>query len=146
MQTDVELNDLLKATRAGDVERIITHLGERIQWVPLGGNSGNFGIISMGADPFDGITERITNAIDAIIELQVELRPELKRTTSPRKAVEAIYELKDGKLRWCEQRRIGELASHIKVKFMDSESSKRPTIEIQDQGIGQHPLDFPATL
>ncbi|HEX9341641.1 MAG TPA: hypothetical protein VF992_10815 [Thermoplasmata archaeon] len=143
---DSELNELLMATTAGDVEKVIERLSNRIEWVPLGGNAGNYGIISMGADPYDGITERITNAIDAMIELQVELRPELKRTTSPRKAVEAIYELKDGKLRWCEQRRIGELASHIKVKFMDSESSKRPTIEIQDQGIGQHPLDFPATL
>jgi len=146
MQADRELNELLTATRAGDVERIVTRLGERIEWVPLGGNPGNFGIISMGADPFDGITERITNAIDAMIELEVEVAPELKRCPSPRAAVEAIYGFRDGNLRWCEQGRVAELASNIKVKFLDSETPKRPTIEVMDQGIGQHPLDFPNTL
>jgi len=146
MQSDTELNELLTATRAGEVERIIARLGGRVEWVPLGGNAGNFGIVSMGADPFDGITERITNAIDAMIELEVELRPELKGCPNPRKAVEAIYGFKDGNLRWSEQRRVAELASDIKVKFMDSESAKRPTIEVLDRGIGQHPSDFPKTL
>ena len=146
LNTDEELNEILRASTVVDVESIVTRLGKGLEWIPLGDNAGNYGIINMAADPYDGITERITNAIDAMIELEVELNPALKRCPSPRKAIEEIHGLKDGNLRWCEQARIGELASDIKVKFLDSGEPKRPTIEIQDLGIGQHPQDFPNTL
>jgi hypothetical protein len=146
LKTESELNDLIAAQTAGEVEHVIVLLGDRIEWVPLGDNPGNYGIIAMGADPFDGLTERVTNAIDAMIELEVELRPDFKSCPNPRRAVEAIYGFRDGNLRWCEPRRVAELASNIKVKFLDSENPRRPTVEIVDRGIGQHPVDFPKTL
>ncbi len=143
---ETELNALLSASTCVDVEKVIRSLGSRIEWVPLGGNPGNYGIIRMGAEPHDGITERITNAMDAMIELEVELRPELKDATNPRMAVERAFGFKDGNLRWLDHKRIGELASNIKVTFLDSDDTKKPTIEIWDRGIGQHPVDFPVTL
>lgn len=143
---ETQLNELLSAKTSTDVEKVISRLGELIEWVPLGGNKGNFGIILIGADPYDAVTERITNAIDAMIELDVELRPELKKLPNPRRAIEAIYGFDGGYLKNCEQSRIAELATNIKVKFLDSETPKKPTIEILDRGIGQHPADFPNTL
>jgi len=100
----------------------------------------------MSSNPWDGITERITNAMDAMIELEAELNPSLKRADGPRKTIEQIHDLKDGNLRWADQKKLGELASDIKVKFLDGDKKKAPTIEIHDKGIGQHPSNFPETL
>jgi hypothetical protein len=140
------INQLLKANTSSDLEDILEDIKDDIEWVPLGGNPNNHGIISMGSEPYDGITERITNAIDAMIELHVELQPELKQSTSPRSAVEKIYNLKEGNLRYADKETIGKLASNIQLKFIDGDEPKRPTIEIRDRGIGQHPSDFSSTL
>ena len=140
-----EFYEIWSATTSSEIDKVLLQLGNNIEWVPLGNNPGNYGIIRITADPFDGITERITNAIDAIIELDVELHPELKNCKSPRDAIEKIFGFKEGNLRYCEEQ-IGDLASRIKVSFQDSEIPKKPTIEILDRGIGQHPIDFPDTL
>ena len=145
-ETGDVLNALLSATTSAEVERVISRLGDRIGWVPLGNNRGNYGVIRTSADPYGGITERITNAIDALIEMECELRPELKGSGDPRAAVEAIYGFVDGNLKNCDQKRLGELASNIRVKFLDGDDSRTPTIEVRDLGIGQHPSDFPTTL
>jgi len=42
------------------------------QWVPVGGYEANFGLISIGSDPGHALVERVTNAIDAIIEREAE--------------------------------------------------------------------------
>jgi hypothetical protein len=140
------LGPLLKARTPADVDRIIDSLGTRVEWVPLGRNQDNFGIVRMGSDPFDGLTERVTNAMDAMIEMEVELNPKLRSSSTPRQAIEAIYGFKDGNLRNCPEERIGDLATNIRVRFFDGSEAKRPTVEIIDTGIGQHPFDFPDTL
>ncbi len=134
------------AKTPSEVAGIIRLLGDALDWVPLGGNPGNFGIVSMGSDPFDGITERITNSMDAMIELEVETNGGLLDCKSPREAIEKIHAFKKGNLRWAGQTEIGRLSSNIKVSFMDGGSRARPTVEVRDRGIGQHPSDFPDTL
>jgi hypothetical protein len=136
---------LLKANTSSDIDEIISNIKNEIEWVPLGGKISNSGPIQIGSEPYDGITERITNAIDAMIELNVELNPEYKQIKNPRNAIEKIYGIKEGNLRYAEGQ-IGSLASNIKLKFLDGDEAKRPTIEIIDRGIGQHPTDFPSTL
>ncbi|EQD48889.1 hypothetical protein B1B_11871, partial [mine drainage metagenome] len=96
---DNAFQDILRAKSTWDVDRVLTGLGTAVDWVPLGNNPANYGLITMGSDPYNGITERITNAIDAMIELEVELKPELRKCSTPRAAVEAIYGLREGNLR-----------------------------------------------
>jgi hypothetical protein len=146
MRVEEAIHLLFKAKTEVDVDEVLVGLNDRVEWIPLGGRENNIGIVNMGAEPKDGITERITNSIDAMIELEVELNPELLQCSNPREAVEKIYGFKDGYIRSTERRALGELASNIKVKFQDSGLKKRPTIEIWDKGIGQHPSDFPDTL
>jgi len=141
-----EFSALLRASTPADVERVIESLGDRIDWVPLGQNPDNYGIVKMGSEPFDGLAERITNAIDAMIEPEVELNPSLKVAQTPRDAVERIHGFKEGNLRYCPEEKIPELATDIKVRFLDGSEAKCPTVEIIDRGIGQHPSDFPGTL
>lgn len=144
--SDEAFSELWYAKTPGDVAGIIRLLGDTLDWVPLGDNPGNFGIISMGSDPFDGITERITNSMDAMIELEAETNGGLLNCRSPREAIEKIHGFKEGNLRWADQAEIGRLSSDIKVVFMDGGSRARPTVEVWDRGIGQHPSDFPDTL
>ena len=139
-------NDLIKAKTTVDVEKILHDMKDELDWELLGNNPSNYGIIAMGSDPYDGITERITNSIDAMIELHVEMNPELKQCHNPRMAMKEIHGFREGSLRWCDRRELGELASDIKVKFLESNEKQSPTIEVQDKGIGQHPSDFKETL
>lgn len=140
------LSRLLGAQTPAHVETIIEHVGGSIDWVPVGENPGNYGVIGMSTDPYAGITERITNAIDAVIELGVELSPELKLAPTPRKAAEKVFGFKDGNLRWCEDVDLAQLSSRIKVRFQDGDEPRRPTIEFVDRGIGRHPLEFKDTM
>lgn len=140
------LRELIYSTSPSDVKRIITVLGDGIDWKPLGDHPGNYGIISMGSDPYDGITERITNGVDAMIELDVESRPSLRNCRSPREAMERIHGFREGNLRWSDQEGLARLAKDIKVRFLDSGRSSCPTIDVWDRGIGQHPSDFDQTL
>ncbi len=139
------LSMLLKANTSSDIDDIISLIKDDSEWVPLGGKISNSGPIQTGSEPYNGITERLTNAIDAMIELHVELKPEFKQIKNPRIAIEKIYGIKEGNLRYAEKQ-IGSLASNIKLKFLDGDDAKRPTIEIIDNGIGQNPTDFPSTL
>ncbi len=143
---ETAFQDLLRAKTTWDVDRVVNSLGNAVDWVPLGNNPANYGLITTGSDPYNGITERITNAMDAMIELDVELKPVLKKCGSPRAAVEAIYNLKDGNLRQVADPEVGRLATNIKVRFLDGSEAKKPTIEFLDRGIGRHPSEFPSTL
>lgn len=100
----------------------------------------------MGSEPYDAITERITNSMDAMIELNVELNPSLKTAKDPRTAIEQIYKIREGNLRYIPPKEVGVLASNINLLFLDGDDVKKPTIEIMDKGIGQHPDDFSQTL
>ncbi len=137
---------LLDASTSEDVEEIIQHLGQKIKWVPLGNNEGNFSTIAMTNDAYNAITERCTNAMDAMIEFQVETHPELKKLHSPRKVIEDVYKIPYGNLRNASSQEVGKLAKEITLSFKESENQNAPTIQIQDNGIGQHPDDFPNTL
>jgi hypothetical protein len=143
---DDAFQELLKARTTWDVDQVVNHLGKAVDWIPLGNNPANYGLMKTGSDPYNGITERITNAMDAMIELEVELKPELKRCPTPRAAVEAIYGLKDGNLRDIQDAELGQVATNIKVRFLDGSEAKKPTIEFLDRGIGRHPSEFPSTL
>ena len=139
-------NLLFDAKKSSEIDTIIEKIDTEIKWIPIGNNKGNFGIISMGSSPYDGITERITNSMDAMIELNVELYKQDKGIQSPREAIEIIHQIKDGQLKNASNEYISQLASDIKVKFFDSGKPKAPTILVWDRGIGQHPDDFPSTL
>ena len=140
------MDTILDAKSCTDIERIIMNLGDTLTWCPLANDLQNYPRIAMSSDPYGGITERITNAMDAMIELEAEQNSEIKKTNTPRFAVEQIYKFNGGNLRNADEELIGVLSSNIKVKFLDSENRKRPTIEVIDRGIGQHPSDFPDTL
>jgi hypothetical protein len=146
MIMDAFFPDLLKVQTIPQIQDLIERISGKVKWVPLGGDPQNFPRITSASKPFDGITERITNSIDAMIESYCLENKIIYSFKTPREAIEHVYKLNDGNLKNADSKLIGELASNIKVKFVDSEDNIRPTIEIIDRGIGQHPTQFHKTL
>jgi len=136
---------LLEASTVGDVEEILEGLpGKR--WQPFGGKAGNWAQINALSDPSDAVVERVTNGFDALVEREVGLSG---RTglTSPRQATEALFGIPGGRIanvKDDDKRR--RLAQQLIVTMRESGTPKQPTIVVYDEGIGQHPNDFPKTL
>lgn len=69
MDTKEMLKNVLDAYKTKDVTNVLREIGMgNIIWYPVGGKKNNSGIINMGTDPASALTERITNAIDAVLE------------------------------------------------------------------------------
>lgn len=67
---DSSFKKLISGTRPREVERAIEVLAaERpTRWRPVGDNENNLATINLGSDRAAGFVERITNAIDAVLE------------------------------------------------------------------------------
>src|SRR2546425_3129096 len=62
---------------------------EAIRWVPFGGRENNRGVIEVSADPGRSLVERITNAIDAVLELEYERHNGAPECRSPKEGATA---------------------------------------------------------
>lgn len=147
-QTDLA-KQLLALTTVSQVVSLIDALeSEGYTWLPVGGKPNNTGQINQGSDPAESLAERITNAIDAILEREwMEHHQAEPQPTSPREAVEKWFHIKDGRISTIankEERR--RLAQRIGVTLYESGVERSPTVVIRDAGIGQHPSKFQSTL
>lgn len=139
---------LLSATTVQALNDIVNDIkasGARIAWKPVGGNDNNLAIINLGSDPAGGVIERITNAIDAVLEYEWNKRGNPTNLTSPRAAVEKWYGIKDGRLGNLKReslKKYEDLSSNIQITLRDSDRDDKPTVDIRDYGLGILPEDF----
>lgn len=90
---------LLTAYKTDDVLQILDEIGDQnIRFEPVGGRRNNLATINIGSDPAAGVTERITNAIDAVLEKEWTYRNRPDDFRSPRRAVESWFGLEEGKI------------------------------------------------
>ncbi len=143
-----EIPSLLEATRKPEVATIIKKLEEKgFRWEAVGGIENNSGTIDIGADPAECLAERITNAIDAVVEREWrdhhfhETQP-----STPREAAERWFNIPKGQLSSLIEKERRRLAESIRVTLHESDVKDSPTISILDSGVGQHPSDFKSTL
>src|SRR5439155_17096904 len=72
------------------------------KWRAVGDREGNYGNINIGSDPGHAFVERVTNALDAIVEreaLRRIVKGKLKREPwSPREAVEDWFAVPGGRV------------------------------------------------
>lgn len=139
---------LLTARTTGDVERLLemaeTLFGP-LSTRPVGDRPNNIGTVRVGSDPALGIVERVTNAMDALLDLGRATHPD-DSPLSPREAAQLWYGVPlggVGEMTDTERRTLGE---KLKVWLDESGEAKRPTVVVEDQGIGQSARDFPTTL
>ncbi|MGI9193642.1 MAG: hypothetical protein ACR2FO_03930 [Actinomycetota bacterium] len=115
-----------------------------ISWKPLGGMENNVHSVEVASDPAGAIVERVTNAIDAVIDLEAVKRGEMP--ASPHLAAHKFFGVPTGGISEMALRDRQKLADLIRVTNQESGNQERPTIEIQDGGSGQHPTEFDKTL
>ncbi len=142
---------VLKANTAREVTDILEVLTEdhEIRWEPVGGRGNNQSTINMGTDPAAGLVERITNSIDAVLDLEWHNQGCPSDIESPRVAVQKWFGLQEGKLRLIKDasaKNIQELARRISVTLKDSEREEFPTVEIRDYGTGIKGEEFAKTI
>lgn len=134
------------AKSIGDVEAILKAAENKynIKTVPVG-RDNNIGTIRMASDPGLALVERITNGMDALIELAVVLNPGIDPKT-PEEAARKLFGVPDGGLGDMSDSDRRGIAERLVVSFHDSGVKKRPSVRIDDRGIGQHPSKLDATL
>ena len=150
--TPDEVSELFGIQRSDQVGSFLKDLDARVsggwKWRPLGDRVANAANVEVLSEPGPALVERITNAMDAMLELrhQQEGRPD-PGPSSPRQASESWFGIQGGTLsRAKDGQSIGSLAPNIRVELLDSGQPKRPTIIVTDTGIGQHPSDLPRTI
>lgn len=116
-------------------------------WEPIGGNPYNDGPIELGKDAPTQLVERVVNAIEACFELQAKRDP-TTQPQSPDAAAHAWFAVPSrGVGAMTDEKAVRSLALRtVRVHLMDSGNSERPTVRIEDQGIGQHPAAFSTSL
>lgn len=141
---------LITSNTIADIEKALSNFekshGEEIQWVPVGGKRYNSGVIETSGDPGRAFIERVTNAIDAVLENEHARHGGKPDCRSPKEAAASWLNIPiEGlsKLSAAERRR---LSQHVQVKLMSGEARESRTIEIRDKGIGLTPEEMPSTI
>ena len=145
------LTNLFRMRTANEVEEFLKYFptegNAEYKWVPVGGRMNNAGTIQLSKESGPPIVERITNGIDAMLELsEADLAKEESRPTTPREASQKWYSVPDGRLSNVKDENLRELANSITVTVYDCGKERALTFTVLDKGIGQHPMDFGNTL
>jgi hypothetical protein len=135
-KTTADVGSLLAANAARQGEN---------HWRDLGDRPGNAATVQIAASPDSALIERVTNGIDGMLELEAKRHPG-SVPTSPRRAAREWFDIPRGGLAELSDKKRRPLAENIRIILEDSGDADRPTVNIVDQGIGQHPADAPRTL
>ena len=142
--------ELILAYTPKEVTNILKKIGaNKILWENVGKRRNNLATINIGTDPAAGVTERITNAIDAVLEKEWKNQGEPEGFSSPRKAAENWFGIEDGKIskiKSARDKKIDDLSDKVQVTLYDSGKDTKPTVEVRDKGIGLEPEDFSKTI
>ncbi len=153
-------NELLKATTPTDVKNILAEIGDvtdigldrpfgklNLHWHAYGNKTSNYSTIGLASKPGRSLTERITNAIDAVLEahsLNASTLP-----TSPQTAVNEWFgrpysSSEAGIFNWKYEQ--GNYDRKVGVILTDSGKKEAPTIDVLDFGVGIAADNFPSTI
>lgn len=150
MTTEELYRELSEATSYGDVvaalEAFSATSPERVDWVPVGGRQNNRGTIEAAADPGRSLVERITNGIDAVLELEHERHSGRPVVRSPREAAAAWLNIPESGLAELTVRARQQLGERIIVTVHSGDTREARVVEIRDRGVGLTPEQMPSTI
>lgn len=144
---------LSKAVDVSQAAKIIRELERQFlyTWRPVGDNEANYGLINIGSDPGNALIERVTNALDGVIERealrQLGKGPRGAFPASPREAVEVWFGVPGGRVA-----NLGDpvkrqpLADNVVVTLLEGRHKRRPSVMIRDYGVGLTPKLIPSTI
>ncbi|MEO6719323.1 MAG: hypothetical protein ABIN67_03115 [Ferruginibacter sp.] len=141
--------ELFNAKTEEDLEEVIrknANIFKSINWVPVGGNESNYGIIeNQQSNPIAALVEKVTNSIDAILTkkcLENGIQPDSPQ--APRSMEQAINTFFPDHKNW-------DLPTPRKKQALDIQvvadgTPRNTSVIIYDNGEGQHPDDFDNTF
>lgn len=149
VETPATMVRLLSTTRTtAEVEAIIAQAERDLgaTWRALGDEEDNIGTVEQSSDPALAIIERVTNSIDAMLDLKALITGgRMPRT--PRGAARQWFAIPEEGLGTMDDPTRRSLAeTSLRVHLSDSGVDRRPTVAIRDFGCGQHPSEFSNTL
>lgn len=142
------LREVFNANTVKDIDELIKLIESKYEteWIPIGNNESNHSTFQMLERGENGIIERLTNAIDAVIEKYYYLNPD-NQLKNPRMSSEKYFGIKEGDLSNYDIKEIDKsLKSLVELNVLESNKKWRPTIEIRDYGIGLSSEEFGKTI
>lgn len=147
------LTQLSQAVSLTEAKRIVQELERRFlyTWRAVGDNEANYGLINIGSDPGHALIERVTNAIDSVIEAE-SLRRSAKKgreriPASPREAVEMWFGVPGGRVaNLGDPQKRQPLADKVVITLLEGKDKRRPSVMIRDLGVGLTPKNIPSTI
>jgi len=154
------LRNLLAARTGEDIFALLGNLGDgphqgldqpfgqfNLRWRAFGDNPSNNSTIGLGTKPGKSLTERITNAIDALLEERASSLTGVALPRSPRLAAEdwfgrAVTGPDQGLFRGMAQ----QTDRRISVVLLESGDDQAPTVDVLDDGVGLGPQELPTTI
>jgi hypothetical protein len=151
---------LLACTTSSEVRSILTDIGDSdastievpfgkhgLVWKPFGNNASNVSSVGLGSKSGRSLTERVTNAIDAVLEDRAPT--DIALPTSPRLAANRwfgrpISGADSGLFSWKEAPE--RIDRHVHVLMQSSEKESSPTVDVVDDGIGIEARHFHNTI
>jgi hypothetical protein len=155
------LEALLDATTPDAVRAIMDDIGDyanveldepfgrfQFAWHAFGDNPSNLSSIGLATKPGRSLTERLTNAMDAILEDRaptgVAYLPQSAREAAQQWFGRPVSGPEDGLFNWNYSEH--EYDRRIAVVLTPGTNKSAPTVDVFDNGIGIKPEDFPGTI
>ena len=149
--TERELLDaLLTAAGTQDVESVLNHymaVNPDAGFQPVGGRANNRGAIEVASDACRSAIERVTNMLDALLELEHEKHGGTPKCRTPREAASAWLDVpeKEG-LSALTTRQRQDLAKRAVIRLEPGEGAHSRIVTAIDRGIGIEPHQMEGTI
>jgi hypothetical protein len=117
-----------------------------IEEKPLGYRPNNRGTVDVATDPGRSVIERITNAIDAILELEHSTHNGKPVCHTPRDAAQAWLGIDRQGIGAASQRQRQQLARRTVVTLEEGEGRASRIVTVRDTGIGLFPEHMTSTI
>jgi len=150
MTNDKLLRAMLMADTANEVTRLLeefeTDQDEHVSWLPFGGRHNNRGTIEVSADPGRSMIERVTNAIDAVLETEHDLHSGFPSCSTPRQAAATWLGVPTTGMSGMSPAERRALAQRVSIRVLAGEGRESRVIEVVDRGVGLSPDEMPKTI
>jgi len=144
------LRELISAESLIDVRRALENTekpaGLVHEWSPLGGRRNNRGTVEVSSDPGRALIERVTNAVDAVLEYEFARHGGRPDCRSPSEAAEAWLGVPPAGLSAMTPAQRRTLAKRVTVALKPGDGRSLRVLEIRDLGTGIIPSQMPQTI
>lgn len=150
---------LLQCTTPKQLEEVLSKIGNHpniglnnlmdfgLSWQPYGGKTSNYSTIGLATKPGRSLTERITNAIDAVLEshaARTSAKPSSPHVAANEWFGRPFSTFESGLYTWKYSN--GGFDRKVAVVLNPSDTKEAPTIDVLDHGVGIRPEAFPSTI